>query len=173
MDTMLDKNFNLIIFGFLIGYVFINKPSFLGKYNYIFSSYTFAFFSIAALYYRTSSNIESSLIVSIIYIFILLTIKNYKLDCQESFNDEDALKITLNNNEEIILEEGIYELDGENKIPKKLLNNINKINSFEVNKKYLAIITNKNSKQVYRGKKFIQSYNIFDEVSRIEIIKNN
>jgi hypothetical protein len=172
MDLIFDKNFHLILFIVGSSFIYLNKPSFLGKLiNNIFHHTVFIFCGTFYFYYRSTYDLEHAFVFSLMIILILKCMENY----EENFTDDDGpVIINLNNDDIIVLQEGIYELNGKNKIPEKLLDNINNIISFSVNDNFNFFISKKgNNPQNFKGKRFIQTINYFDGVSKIEITKNN
>jgi hypothetical protein len=172
IDLIFDKNFHLILFIVGSSFIYLNKPKILGKFiNNIFHQTVFIFCGTFYFYYRSTYELEHAFVFSLMIILLLKCMENY----EENFTDDNGpVKIFLNDDNIIVLQEGIYELNGKNKIPYKLLDNINNINYFEVNDNFNFFISKKGSNpQNFKGKRYIQTINYFDGVSKIEITKNN
>jgi len=110
----------------------------------------------------------------LIIILIILLICCY-FNIYESFTEIQPFKVNYINNKikPTVLNEGIYFNKKERKIPNDILNNINSIISFEIDPTYFALISlNHSEPQIYRGIHFIQDYNLFKQVTKIEIVKN-
>jgi hypothetical protein len=96
-------------------------------------------------------------------------------DNEENFNNQELLKINFYDSDEpLVLNNVSYSLDNNNKIPDKLLLNIQKITSFNVNPNYYITISKKdNYEQVYKGEYIVQSLNPFLGVTAINIYQNS
>ncbi len=168
MDLLFDKNFHLITFVIIISYIYINKPNCLGNLNKILRHTIFIFLGVFYFYYRITYDVETSFIIALLIVLTLKFMENY----EENFSDENLLTIKFYDNEPLILNESSYKLNGDNKIPDKLLKNISKITSFHINPNYyITISNNENNEKLYRGEFIVQSINPFINVTSINISK--
>ena len=171
MDLIFDKNFHLISFIIIASYIYIQRPYCLGPLNKILSHTIFIFLGVFYFHYRISYEVDTAFFMSVLIILILKTMKDY----EETFINENLVTINFYNSDEpLILNEGLYTLEDNNKIPDRLLSNISNISSLNINSKYFITITNNNNaEKVYRGDIIIQSNNPFIGVTSINIIPNN
>ena len=169
MDLIFDKNFHLITFVIIASYIYLKKPTFLGKINKLFTHTVFIFSGFFYLYYRITYEVDTAFIISVLFILILKCMENY----EETFIDENLLTINFYDKDSLVLNEESYKLDGKNKIPDMLLKNISDITSFKINPNYYITMSNNGSQeQVYRGEFIIQTKNPFNGVTSINIHKN-
>ena len=115
--------------------------------------------------------------IIIIILLLIITIYCYYLNSYEAFVNDEPVKISyINTDKPTILTEGVYlknPTNGQRKIPLELLNNVNNIIEFIIDPNYYALISINNSQpQLYRGTRFIQNYNVFKYITKIEIVKN-
>ena len=110
----------------------------------------------------------------ILIILLIIIIFYYYFNLTESFTNDEPVKISYINTEKItVLTDGVYSKKGERKIPSDILNNYNNIIEFTIDPNYYALISINNSEpQIYRGSRFIQNYNVFKYITKIEIVKN-
>jgi hypothetical protein len=164
MDLIFDKNFHLITFVIIASYIYLKKPTFLGKINKLFTHTVFIFTGIFYLYYRITYEVDTAFIIAVLIILILKCMENY----EENFTDENLLTINFYDSDSLILNEESYKLEGDNKIPDILLQNLSKITSFKINPNYFITINN----IVHRGEFIVQTKNPFIGVTSINIYKN-
>ena len=112
-----------------------------------------------------------------IIILFIITIYCYYLNFYEAFRNDDPVKIAyINTDKTTILTEGMYFKNpayGQKKIPSDIITNVNNIIEFEIHPNYYALISINNSEpQLYRGTRFVQNYNVFKYITKIEIVKN-
>lgn len=159
MDLLQDPKFHLIVIILLISYVTLFKPEFsdsIKYYHYIIFIILFGFT------YRIENKIDHSLFLAILVSFTLKCVNQYS----ENFTT-NIFKINFGNSDPLILSEGVYEHDN---IPSRLLDNMKNITSFEINDKYIVILTKDNfHSTVLRGT--IYNENPFENVKKIEVQK--
>ena len=115
--------------------------------------------------------------IILIILLLIITIYCYYLNFNEAFTNDEPVKIAyINTDKTTILTEGVFfknPTNGQRKIPSDILNNVDNIIEFNIHPNYYALISINNSEpQLYRGTRFVQNYNVFKYITKIEIVKN-
>jgi len=167
MDQVCDKNFQLTMVIVLISFVNIYDISYLSYFKKIFRNGIFIFLLTFGFAYRAHENIEISLFLSGLITLILLCMNKY-----EYFKEQNIFKINFNDEEPLILDEGVYSLEGSQKLPIRITNDFDKITSFEIDDNYNVLITKVGAYPVnYQGTFIVQDINPLENVEKIEIQK--
>jgi hypothetical protein len=167
MDQVCDKNFQLTMVIVLISFVNIYDISYLSYFKNLFRNGIFIFLLTFGFSYRAYENIEISLFLSGLITLILLCMNKY-----EYFKAQNIFKINFNDEEPLILDEGVYSLKGSQKLPIRITNDFDKITSFEIDDNYNVLITKVGAYPVnYQGKFIVQDINPLENIEKIEIQK--
>jgi hypothetical protein len=159
MEVLNDKKFQLIVMVSIISYLSLRGVK-------LFQNTSFVFIITFLLAYRVKNEPEKSIIIGAFVAYLLRCMKRY-----EKFSSTEVFKITFNDDDILTLGEGTFT---DKTIPRQIIKKLNDITSFTVDDKYYVLITKKYAQgpQSFRGTYIIQNENPFDQVTKIEIIKN-
>jgi len=165
MDLLQDTKFHLIVIILLISYINLFKPAFLNLISDYYQNSIIIFIILFGFTYRALDKLDYAIFVALLISFTLKCLNKHT----EHFTT-DAFKINFSNSEPLILSEGVYENDTSKGIPARLLENMQNITSFEIDDKYIVILTKSNFKSIIiRGTTYNE--NPFEGVKKIEIQK--